>query len=143
MPFFTGVTSGAVSSAVAMSADAAAEAGVPVATGAAGKLRIEPDQVDAALKVFEDAVDKLDIKVRQARSQIRTEATALDRVSRPAAEAFNHASMGGPSTAIAVWTKAVEEMRSIVAQLKAAKETNVNTDNAMAQPFTSATGTMS
>jgi hypothetical protein len=146
VPFFTGINDvigAAVSGAAAVTADAAAQAAAPMTAGPAGRLRIEPDQVDAAIKVFQDALNKLENKVAQAKAQIRADAMAMDRVSQPAAEAFNHASVGGPGAAIAAWTGAVDELRSIIAQLTAAKETHVNTDNAVAQPFATATGTVS
>lgn len=146
MPFFTGINDvigDAVSGAAAASAEAAMQAGAPMTTGPSGRLRIEPDQVDAAIRVFQDALDKLESKVAKAKEQIRADAMAMDRVSQPAAAAFNHASTAGPGAAIAAWTGAVQELRSIVQQLEAAKKTHITTDNTVAQPLASAIGTMS
>ena len=63
---------------------------------------------------------------------------AADRVSQPAAAAFNDPSLGGPGAAVQAWTGAVQELRAIVQQLKAAKEANVMTDETVSQPFASA-----
>lgn len=141
MPFFSGITDivgDALSSAASANAQAAAQTAGPTFAGGAGILRIEPNQVDAAIAVFQDAVDKLKHKVRQAQEEIRANPMAHDRVSGPAATAFNHASMTGPGAAIAAWTGAVEEFESIIEQLRAAKEANTMTDATAAQPFASA-----
>ena len=93
MPFFNAIdeTVGTAVSGVASAvASATARAEGPTFGGGSGVLRIEPDQVDAA---------------------------------------------------IAAWTGAVEELRSIVEQLRAARQTNVSTDEAAAQPFGSAPAT--
>lgn len=145
MPFFSGITDivgDALSGAASANAQAAASATAPGFTGGAGILRIEPDQVDAAIGIFQAALNKLEDRVTQARAQIRAQAMAADRVSTPAAEAFNDASVYGPGAAIAAWSGAVQEFQSIIEQLRASKEANVMTDEAVAQPFASASGTV-
>jgi hypothetical protein len=146
VPFFDGVTDfvgDALGHAAAADAAAAAQAPKPAFTGAAGILRIEPDQVDAAIKVFRDAVYKLERRVRQAQEEVRADPMAEDLVSQPAAAAFNHASLSGPRAAIAAWTGAVKELESIVRQLQVSKESMVRTDDIASQPFSSAAGGMS
>jgi outer membrane murein-binding lipoprotein Lpp len=143
VPFFSGINDivgEALTGAAAANAHAAASTSGPTFAGGAGVLRIEPDQVDAAIQIFQDALNKLEDKVTQARAQIRAEAMAADQVSTPAAAAFNDASDGGPGAAISAWTGAVREMQAIIEQLKAAKEANVHTDETVAQPFATATG---
>jgi len=113
-----------------------------VSTGAAGVLRIEPDQVDAAINVFEDALDKLKQRVVWAQAEIKANPMAQDQVSQPAAAAFNHASFDGPGAAIAAWTGAVAELESIIRQLRASKETIVQAEEVVSQSFSSAAGTI-
>ena len=145
MPFFDGIDNfigDALSDVAAAQAEAATHAPGSASTGAAGILRIDPNQVDAAINLFEDAVQKLKQKVKQAQKEIRANPMAEDLVSQPAAAAFNHASLGGPGAAIAAWTGAVEELGSIIRQLRASKEANVRTDDIVSQPFSSAAGAM-
>lgn len=146
MPFFAGINDFAADAAAA-AAQAAAQAAAyisgPTPTGAAGRLRIEPDQVDAAINIFEDAVEKLMHKVVQAREKIKANPMAADQVSQPAAAAFNHASFAGPGAAIAAWTGAMTELESILRQLRASKEAVVQADNIVSQPFSSSAGALS
>jgi hypothetical protein len=135
VPFFAGI-SDAVSNVVDQVSDAAAAAAVPAARGR-GILRIEPDQVDAAIGVFQSALDKLQDRVHAAVGQIEAQPPAQDLVSQPAATAFNNAARGGSGGAIQVWLAAVDELQAIIAQLQQAKETNVATDQAVSQPFAS------
>lgn len=105
--------------------------------GGSGVLRIDADQVEAAIGIFEDALDKLTNRVRDAKREIEARPVANDQVSGDAATAFNHAAMGGQGTAIAVWTSAITELESIVRQLKSNVRTTRNTDELASQPFTS------
>ena len=123
-------------------AAAATQALGPASTGAAGILRIEPDQVDAAINVFQDAVDKLQRKVFRAKEEIRANPMAADEVSRPAAAAFNSASFDEPRAALDVWTGAVAELESIIQQLQAQKEEILQAEHAASQTFSSAAGAM-
>lgn len=146
MPFFSGITDvigDALSSAASANAQAAAQTAGPTFAGGPGILRIDPDQVDAAIAVFQGALDRLEARVQQANNEIRAVAMAADRVSQPAAAAFNEASMSGPNAAIAAWSGAVRELRSIVTQLEASRHTNVMTDETVAQPLASGLGTVS
>lgn len=145
MPFFSGITDivgDALSSAASANAQAAAQTAGPTFAGGAGILRIAPEQVDAAIAVFQDALDRLEARVQQANNEIRAEAMAADRVSQPAAAAFNDASMIGPNAAIAAWSGAVRELRSVVTQLEASRNANVMTDETAAQPLASGLGTV-
>lgn len=137
MPFLAGVNdmiSDAVQNVADQVTDAAAAAS---AAPGRGILRIEPDQVDAAIGVFQNALDKLQEKVDRAISQIEAQPPAQDLVSQPAAAAFNNAARAGSGGAVQVWKAAVAELEAIIAQLKKAKETNVATDLAESQPFAS------
>jgi len=113
-----------------------------VSASAPGVLRIEPDQVDAAINVFRDAVDKLEERVRDARNAIRANPMADDQVSQPAAAAFNRVSFDGSESAIAAWTGAVTELQSIIRQLQASKETIFQAEDVVSQSFSSAAGAM-
>jgi hypothetical protein len=115
----------------------------PASTGPAGILRIDPDRVDDAINVFQGAVDKLELRVQDAAEQIKAKPMAVDGVSEPAAAAFNHASLSGKGAAIEAWMGAVEQLRLIIVQLKAQKVTNLRVDDAVAQPFATASGTVS
>jgi hypothetical protein len=121
---------------------AAIQAFGPASTGAAGILRIEPDQVDDAINVFQGALDKLDERVAWAKEEIRANPMAADQVSQPAAAAFNRASFDEPGAAIEVWTKAVEELESIIQQLEAQKRAILQAEDAVSQSFSSAAGAM-
>lgn len=141
MPFILDiddVVGEAISGAASANASAAANTAGPAFSGGAGILRIEPAQVDAAIGIFRAALNKLETKVRNAQQEIRAQAMAADRVSQPAAAAFNDASLGGAGAAIQAWTGAVAELRAIIDQLTAAKEANVMTDETVSQPFASA-----
>ena len=113
-----------------------------VSTGAPGVLRIEPDQVDAAIGIFEDALEKLRLKVEQARNQVLANPMAEDGVSQPAAAAFNRASFDGPGAATAAWSGAVDELESIIRQLRASKEAIVQADEILSNSFSSAASAM-
>jgi len=141
VPFIAGINDfvgEALSGAAAANAQAATQAPAPGFVGGAGILRIEPDQVDAAIGVFEAALDKLKHKVMQAQEGIRADPMAHDRVSQPAAYAFNDAASGGSGAAIEAWLGAVREFESIIEQLRAARHANVMTDQTVAQPFSHA-----
>jgi hypothetical protein len=113
-----------------------------VSAGASGVLRIEPHQVDAAIGIFEDAVDKLKRRVARANVEIKASPMAEDHVSQPAADAFNRASFDGPGAAVAAWTGAVNELESIIRQLRASKEAIFQAEDTVSQSFSSANGAM-
>ncbi len=131
MPFFTGVGQPIIGAAVGAAAGAAIGTAIPAGTdtpagsGAAGRLRIEPEQVDAAIAVFRNALASVEAEVMNARRDINALAPAYDEVSRDAANAFNQVSYGN---AVAAWEGAVSQLRSIIEQLEASKQTNVAAD---------------
>lgn len=63
--------------------------GPPAAGG--GVLRLEPDQIDGAIAVFQAALDKLERRVFSAGHALRPGPTADDQVSRDASVVFGRA----------------------------------------------------
>jgi hypothetical protein len=125
VPFFTGVGQPIVGAAVGAATGAAAATGdQPVASGASGRLRIEPEQVDGAIAVFRNALNSVKDEVRRARAEIDAQAPADDDVSNDAAAAFNQASQN----AVAAWEGAVLQLQSIIDQLEASKLANQTAD---------------
>jgi hypothetical protein len=97
-------------------------------TGATGRLRLDPDQLDGAIAVFKDALDAVEKEVRWAVEDILARPPANDAVSIDAANAFNRVGYENPHSAIAAWQGAVDQLHSIVEQLEAAKRTIVQAD---------------
>jgi len=116
MPFFTGI--GQPVNAVDPGAT----------SGANGRLRIDPDQLDAAIAVFQDAHDSVEGEVRRAVGDIRAMALAQDQVSNDAVNAFNRMSCDNIDSAIAAWEGAVRELRSIVQRLRETRQAIVEAD---------------
>jgi len=122
MPFFTAI--GQPINAVA---------GEP--TTSAGRLRVEPDQLDGAIAVFRGALNELEGEVRWAMTEIRALAPANDAVSNDAANAFNRVGYENADSAVVAWGGAVAQLRSIVDQLELAKQTVMQTDAGNASNF--------
>jgi uncharacterized protein YukE len=131
MPFFS-----EAGQEVELVTDVGANVGATVATDLAtvadqattaptapGRLRIEPDQVDGAITVFSNALADVESEVAWAVSDIRATPPAADAVSNDAASAFNRLGYENTDSAVAAWQGAVEQLRSIVDQLEAAKRT--------------------
>lgn len=97
----------------------------PPATGG-GVLRLEPDQVDGAIAVFQAALDKLEPALWDADRALRPNPTAADQVSQDASVAFGRAA----DPAVQAWTGAVREIRSVIEQLEAAKRAHQEADAA-------------
>ena len=123
MPFITGV--GQQVGAIVGGAASGVAAGV---TGASDRMRIEPEQVDAAIAVFKDALFALESEVRLAIYAIQAMPPANDVVSTDAADAFNRVGYENADSAVAAWQGAVQQLRSIVEQLTTAKQTIMVTD---------------
>ena len=120
MPFLTGV---------GQAINAAVDAGAAAATATAGgRLRISPDQLDGAIAVFQDALNALEGEVRWASQEIYAQPPANDQVSNDAANAFNRVGYVNENSAVVAWEGAVQQLRSIVEQLQAAKQTIMQTD---------------
>lgn len=135
MPFFTGagqsvgaIVGGGVAAGAAAVADVAGTSGT-------GHLRIEPDQVDGAIAVFKEALAAVEDEVRAAISSIRADPPASDQVSVDAADAFNRVGYGNDNSAIAAWEGAITQLRSIIQQLEASRQANVNADVAGSGSF--------
>jgi hypothetical protein len=102
---------------------------------AGGRLRIEPDQLDGAIAVFQEALDTLAGEVERARTELQAMPPANDDVSRDAANAFNRLGYVNENSAVMAWQGAVEQLESIVEQLKAAKEAIVRADTGNVSNF--------
>jgi PE family len=97
-------------------------------TGASGKLRVEPEQLDGVIAVFEDALATVGSEVKRARTELDAMPLANDQVSTDAANAFNRVGYVNEDSAVRAWKGAVQQLRSIIEQLNAAKQTIVQTD---------------
>src|SRR5215211_3871525 len=95
MPFFTGI--GQPVNAVDPGAT----------SGANGRLRIDPDQLDAAIAVFADALHALETQVQRARHELYATALAHDDVSNDIAAAFNQVGYQKNDSAVRAWEGAV------------------------------------
>jgi hypothetical protein len=118
------VAAGAVVGATQAVVDGATSTG----SAAAGILRIDPAQVDGAITVFRNALTAVEDQVAIASAEIRALPPANDAVSTDIANAFNRVGYENPDSAIAAWTGAIEQLRSIIEQLEASKQTDVNAD---------------
>lgn len=103
--------------------------GPPAAGG--GVLRLQPDQIDGAIAVFQSAIDKLDRPVRDAANSLKPGPTAEDQVSKDASVAFGRAA----DPAIQAWTAAINELYSVIEQLQAAKQAHLNAEAASRAQF--------
>jgi len=127
MPFLTGV---------GQSISAVVDAGAAAATATAGgRLRISPDQLDGAIAVFENALTSVESEVARARAELDARPPANDQVSNDAANAFNRVGYVNENSAVAAWEGAVQQLRSIVEQLQAAKQTIMQTDTGNVSNF--------
>lgn len=117
MPFFTGIGDPVTG------APAASTSG-PLANPASGQLRLQPDQLDGAIAVFTRALETIEHEVLRARGEINAQAPAQDDVSSNVAAAFNQASLN----AVSAWEGAVQQLRSIIEQLQAAKQAHLAAD---------------
>lgn len=124
MPFVGGIIGAGVGAAVG----AGFTGSSPVAPGASGQLRIEPDQLDAAIQIFQNALASVETEVMNARYTLSAEAPANDDVSVNAAHAFNRLGYENANSALAAWEGCVAQLRSVIEQLEAAKQANVNAD---------------
>lgn len=97
----------------------------PPAAGG-GVLRLEPDQLDAAISVFEDALDSLELPVSMAKQSLTPGSTADDIVSREAAMGFGRAA----DPAVRAWSAAIDEIRSVIEQIQRAKQSQLDADAA-------------
>lgn len=123
MPFFTG-TGQAVSTTVDGSN-----------TGTTGRLRIEPDQLDAAIAVFQEALDTVEREIMWARESLDAIPLARDTVSNDAAAAFNGVGYINDNSALRAWEGAVVQLRSIIDQLRASRHAITRTDEALTTDF--------
>jgi hypothetical protein len=126
VPFFTGVV---------QPINAAGSEAVAGPTGASGKLRVEPEQLDGAIAVFKDALNALDSEVRWASQELYARPLANDAVSNDITDAFNRLGFMNANSAIVAWEGAVQQIRSIVEQLELAKRTVQQADTGNASNF--------
>jgi hypothetical protein len=103
--------------------------------GPGGWLRVEPDQLDGAIAVFQDALHILEREVGEAMYAIEARPPAADAVSREAVEVFNQRGYRSADSAVAAWRGAVGELRRIVEQLTAAKRAVMAADAGNAASF--------
>ena len=117
MPFFTGI--GQPVNAVDPGAT----------SGANGRLRIDPNQLDAAIAVFQDALNTVESEVMWARQSMDARRLADDQVSGDVVDAFNRIGYKNDNSAVVAWEGAVVQLRSVVQQLQAAKNAIVLVDD--------------
>lgn len=113
---------------MAMSSDGGGSGPKPAIAGAQQHMRIEPEAVDAAYKLFDDAYTKVSQKVN-AIYNATAGPWSYDPVSLETAHKFNQRTTGGGSdsamAALLGYQKQLENARDA---LKAAKETYQNQD---------------
>ncbi|HEY3259173.1 MAG TPA: hypothetical protein VGJ95_02720, partial [Pseudonocardiaceae bacterium] len=80
-------------------------------TGATGRLRLDPDQLDGAIAVFKESLHAVEYEVRAAVEDIRARPPATDAVSTDAANAFNRVGYENANSAVAAWQGAVDQLR--------------------------------
>ena len=119
MPFFTGI---------GQSINTVVDEGADASPASAGRLHIDPDQLDGAIAVFKDALDMVEKEVWVARHELNALPLANDEVSNDAANAFNRLGYLNEDSAVVAWEGAVQQLRSIVEQLETAKQTIIQTD---------------
>ncbi|XVS64230.1 transcriptional regulator [Actinosynnema sp. CA-299493] len=93
---------------------------LPDYSGAQRKLSIEPSAIPDARKVFTDALNQLDGKLRVAIAQLRAKPWAGDPVSNETADRFNQDTFEAGDTAGLTALKAYrEQLQLVVDQLTA------------------------
>ena len=93
---------------------------LPDYSGAQRKLSIEPSAIPDARKVFSDALDQLDAKLKPAFAQLKAKPWAGDPVSNETAERFNQDTFeAGDSAGLTALKAYREQLRGVVDQLTA------------------------
>lgn len=92
----------------------------PDYSGTQQKLSIEPSAIPEARKVFTDALDRLEIQLRDARRALEAREWAGDPVSRETAEKFNQDTFtAGESAAFTALVAYRNQLQGVVEQLTA------------------------
>lgn len=99
--------------------------------GASGVVRIDYAQIDAAIGVFQSALDRLEPAVLTASQAIEPSPVAGDQVSGDASTVFTRTA----NPAARSWTGAVQELRSMIRQLQASKAAQQDADETNSQPM--------
>jgi len=93
---------------------------LPDYSGAQRKLSVEPSAIPDARKVFSDALDRLEEKLRPALHQLKARPWAGDPVSSETAERFNQDTFeAGDSAALAALIAYRDQLKGVVDQLTA------------------------
>lgn len=95
-------------------------ASLPDYSGSQRKLSVEPSAIPAARKVFSDALDRLDIKLRRAMTELEARPWAGDPVSSETAERFNRDTFeAGDSAGLTALKAYRDQLQGVVDQLTA------------------------
>ena len=95
----------------------------PEYSGTQQKLHVEPSAIPEARKVFTDALDRLDVQLRDAEDALRAKQWAGDPVSRETAEKFNQDTFeAGDSAALTAIKAYRAQLEGVVKQLTAIEE---------------------
>jgi len=84
-----------------------------------GLSEIRPDQVDRAVKLFEDSVEDLTRLIRDGRTKLRMRPMGKDEVSLRAADGFTEAGLGGPASHTGALEQYRDRLRDIADGIRA------------------------
>jgi hypothetical protein len=95
----------------------------PAYSGTQQKLHVDPTAIPEAKKVFQDALDRLDSQLGDARDALRARQWAADPVSKETAEKFNQDTFeAGDTAALTAILKYREQLDGVVRQLQAIED---------------------
>ncbi|MFI9006928.1 transcriptional regulator [Actinosynnema sp. NPDC053489] len=93
---------------------------LPDYAGAQRKLSIEPSAIPDARKVFSDALEKLEVKLQRAVSELKARPWAHDPVSNETADRFNRDTFeAGDSAGLTALRAYRDQLKGVVDQLTA------------------------
>ncbi|WP_309109771.1 transcriptional regulator [Saccharothrix sp.] len=95
----------------------------PAYSGTQQKLHVDPSAIPEAKKVFVEALDRLDVQLRDAEDALRARNWAGDPVSRETAQKFNQDTFeAGDSAAYTAIKEYRNQLHGVVQQLQAIED---------------------
>jgi hypothetical protein len=93
---------------------------LPDYSGAQRKLSVDPSAIPDARKVFSDALDRLEVKLKRATDQLEAKPWAGDPVSNETADRFNQDTFeSGDSAGLTALKAYRDQLKGVVDQLTA------------------------
>jgi hypothetical protein len=100
-----------------------------------GSIRIEPEHVDQAIKIFQDAYDELTVGFNTIFEKLQMQPPGGDPVSADGAQAFNTISLDSSNSAVQSWMGALDQVGQVILQLQNSKQQHLENDMTQATAF--------